>query len=188
MNDKLKRMTSAVAFAFASMVCVAVYATILSIPYFSQLDSRWSGVTVPGSGGTIKTKGCAVTSTAMGLAFRGADVDPGKLCRWLSSNGGFTSDGKIIWDVAGRYNGRRWLTYESSGQIISLADLSRQIDNRKLIIAESNRFRSHFVIIRGVTPDGKYGYYWDPADLSATQRRIDDGYVNIGAGTRVFSY
>ena len=170
------------------VVATTVSAAILSIPFFSQRDSAWSGQKMNGTTTTLDDKGCATTSMAMLLRFRGADVDPGKLNTWLNSNSGYDGSLQIRWDKAAAYKGTNWLTFEGTGRISSLADLSRQLDNRKLIIAKSTRFSSHFVAIRGVTPDGTQGYYWDPYDTTATQRRIGGGWVNIGADTRVFRY
>lgn len=151
-------------------------AAILSIPFFSQRDSRWNMPT-----------GCATTSMAMALAYRGSGADPGRLDAWLKKNAGYDSNGLLRWDVAAKYNGTQWLTYDGRSTLPDLKTLSSQLDKGKLIIAESKRFPSHFVIIRGVTPDNTVGYYWDPWDANATQRRIGDGFVNVGAGTRVFS-
>lgn len=170
------------------LFAASAWAAVLSLPYFSQRDSQWSSQKMRTSTTTLGQAGCATTSMSMLLRFRGADVDPGKLNSWLNSNNGYDSSLQIDWGKAARYKGTNWLTYEGTGSITSLADLSRQLDNRKLIIAKSSRFGSHFVAIRGVTPDGRQGYYWDPYDTTATQRRIGDGWVNLGASTRVFRY
>ena len=151
-------------------------AAIFSIPFFSQRDARWYMPT-----------GCATTSMAMALAYRGSGADPGKLDAWLKKNGGYDSNGLLRWDVGCKYNGTQWLKYDGRGTLADLKTLSQQLDSGKIVIAESKRFPSHFVIIRGVTPDGTVGYYWDPWDTAATQRRVGDGSVNVGAGTRVFS-
>ena len=136
-----------------------VFGAILSIPFFSQIDPAWSGQKMGATQSTIGPKGCATTSVAMLLRLRGADVDPGKLNAWLNKNGGYTSDLSLDWSKAVKYNGTQWLTYDGRGTLGSLAEVSKQLANRKLIIAQSTRYPSHFVVIRGVTPDGKVGYY-----------------------------
>lgn len=172
----------------AAMVATTALAAILSIPFFSQKDGRWSGQRLGTGNGTIGSHGCAVTSMAMILRYRGADVDPGKLNVWLTANQGYSNGDLIRWDKAGGYGNACWLGYAGAGSIKSLTDLNNQLAGRKLVIAKSRRYASHFVVIRGVTPDLRYGYYWDPADSAATQRRIGDGWVNVGAETRVFRY
>lgn len=178
------------AIAIVAIVCVGqpLWAAVLSIPFFSQRDSRWSNNQLGScSGTTIGSTGCAVTSMAMLLSYKGANVDPSKLNSWLKSNGGYQDGCTIKWDVAARYSGTQWVRFQTSSTLPNLQTLSSDLDAGKLIIAKSNRFTNHFVIIRGVTPDRTTGYYWDPYDTSATQRRIGDGWVNVGASTRVFT-
>ncbi len=172
------------AFGVTQIAKAAVY----SISFFSQRDTAWSANTLGTTTDTIATQGCAVTATAMALKYRGANLDPGKLNAYLTKNGGIAG-GVLDWASAAKYDGTQWLKYQGKGSIPDLKSLSRDLDSGKLIIAESKRFGSqtHFVMLRGVTPDGTQGYYWDPYDTTATQRRIGDGWVNVGAGTRVFT-
>lgn len=172
------------------LVASVVSAAILSVPFYSQKDSQWASQKLGTSNLTMGGYSCAVTSMAMALKFRGADVDPGKLNQWLTANGGYSGGNLVDWAKAAKYGGTQWLRFENTGSLGSLSEINSQIANRKLIIAMSNRFpgSTHFVVIRGATPDGTAGYYWDPWDTSATQRRIGDGWVNSGNSTRVFSY
>ena len=165
---------------------------ILSVPFFSQLDPQWKNQLLGSSNDTLGSKGCAVTSMAMILKYRGAPCDPGKLNIWLKNNQGYSGGNLIIWSKAAGYLNASWMKYEGTGRIESLFRLSEQIDSRRLIIAESKRFsgRTHFVVLFGVSTDQRTGFYWDPIDPPATStiRKIGDGWVNIGAGTRVFRY
>lgn len=172
------------------LMASAVSAAVLSVPFYSQKDSQWASQKLGTSNLTMGGYGCAVTSMAMELKFRGADVDPGKLNQWLTANGGYSSGNLVDWAKAAKFKGTTWLQFDGSGTLGSLSQINTQLANRKLIIAMSNRFpgSTHFVVIRGATPDGTAGYYWDPWDTSATQRRIGDGWVNTGNSTRVFSY
>ncbi len=163
-------------------------AAIYSIPFFSQRNAAWSGQKLGTSTSTIGSAGCAMTCVASVLKYRGADVDPGKLNMWLTKNGGYSNGNLIVWDKAATYNGTRWLTYEGGGTLGSLSQISSQLAQRKLIIAKSKRFAEHWVVIRGVTPDGTQGYYIDPYDLTIQQCRIGDGLVNVGTSTRVYRY
>jgi len=176
------------------LLAPALYAAIYSIPFFSQKDPRWSGNRLGNSNETIGSKGCAVTSVAMLLQYRGANVDPGKLNTWLTKNSGYDGSGQIFFDRIVGYddNTCRWLAWDGRGTLPSLPVLNQQLASRKLIIAESKRFGSqtHFVVILGVSADGKAGFYLDPMDTpnACTQRKIGDGWVNVGAGTRVYRY
>src|SRR5262249_5134209 len=84
------------------------WATILSIPFFSQLDPRWWSPTT-----------CATVSMAMALSYRGANVDPHKLFVWLQQNHGYVNDvvSPVNWEVATHYQGTHWLQYQGVGTL-----------------------------------------------------------------------
>ncbi|HLJ10275.1 MAG TPA: C39 family peptidase [Planctomycetaceae bacterium] len=161
----------------ACLVTQPAWAKILSIPFFSQLDPRWSNSTI-----------CATVSMAMALAYRGAPVDPPKLIAWLQHNNGYTWDitSPVNWEVATHYQGKHWLQYNGVSTLGSPQQIAKDIDSGKIIISMSKRFWIHWVIIRGVSSDGK-AYYWDPWDKTPTQRVVGDGWVNPGISTRVFT-
>jgi hypothetical protein len=187
---KAKFKMSLIAAVAVMVMAVPVWAAVFSIPFFSQRDSAWSATKLGSSTTlTIGSHGCAMTSVACLLKFRGADCDPAKLNTYLKDNSGYDSNSAIKWDVAAKFGSTQWLNYKGKSTLPSLATLSKDLDAGKLIVAESSRFGSqtHFVVIRGVTTDNTQGYYWDPYDTSATQRRIGDGWVNVGSGTRVFT-
>jgi hypothetical protein len=83
-------------------------ATVLSIPFFSQLDPRWANATI-----------CCTVSMAMALAYRGANVDPPKLINWLWWNKGYT--GNVVFPVnfkvAVNYQGKHWLDYDGQSTL-----------------------------------------------------------------------
>lgn len=168
-------------------------AGVLSIPFFSQRNSRWASNKLGTSPtDTIGNAGCAVSSVAMALRFRGADVDPAKLNRWLTDNGGYVDQDVIRWDVAAGYKSVcGWMSYEGGGSLSSVSQLKAQIDGRRLVIAKSSRTGQHWVIIRGYSG---YGTRWsdylyaDPWDQTLTDRRIGDGWVSQGNVTRVYRY
>lgn len=154
-------------------------ATILSIPFFSQLDPRWFSKTL-----------CNTVSMAMALAYRGAPVDPGKLRAWLNANKGYSNDGEkgpVNYKIACNYMGTHWLDYLGPSTLPDLKTLNQEMGSGKILISESHRFAIHWVIIRGVSADGTKGYYWDPWDTVPTTRLIGDGWVNQGNLVQVFS-
>lgn len=169
------------------------FAGVLSVPYFSQRDSRWANRYLGYSSTlTIGRAGCALTCVAMALKFRGANVDPDQLNTWLKNNGGFGSDGvSIVWSVAAGYNWTCWLGWDGSNTLTTPAALKWQIDNRKLVISRSNRYAEHWVILTGYYGAGASWsdfVYWDPADSSPYQHNAGDGWVVSGNATRVYRY
>ena len=167
------------AFLALCLTAETASAKVLGIPFFSQLDPRWKS-------GTI----CATVSMAMALAYRGANVDPAKLITWLKANKGYSSDGlngPVNWKIACTYQGKQWLNFVGESKLPQLPQLKQDIDNGKIYISMSNRFHPHWVIIRGVSDDGKTGYYWDPLDTVPTTRTIGDKWVKPGLTCEVFS-
>lgn len=178
--NRIGGFKSKVAAAMLAIVLAAqpAWATILSIPFFSQLDPRWWSPTT-----------CATVSMAMALSYRGANVDPRKLFLWLQQNNGYVNDivSPVNWEVATHYQGTHWLQYQGVGTLGSIPQINNDINSGKIIISMSKRFPIHWVIIRGVSADGKTAYYWDPWDKTPTQRKVGDGWVNPGIATRVFT-
>ena len=69
-------------------------AVYLSVPSYKQYDSRWKALTLPGSGETLETHGCAVTSLAMAESVRtGTAVTPPDVLRDFA----FTEGGAVYW-------------------------------------------------------------------------------------------
>src|SRR5437773_206529 len=83
--------------ALLLLMASVVSAAISSVPFYSRKDSQWASQNLGTSSYTMAGYGCAVTSMAMELKFRGADVDPGKLNQWLTANGGFVSGYLVDW-------------------------------------------------------------------------------------------
>jgi hypothetical protein len=160
------------AFLAVCLTAQQASANILAIPFFSQRDPRWFNTTI-----------CCTVSMAMALAYRGAPVDPAKLIAWLKANKGYSADGAsgpVNWKIACTYQGKQWYYYVGQSKLPDLPTLAGEINSGKVIISMSNRFHPHWVIIRGVSADGKTGYYWDPWDTTPTTRQIGDGWVQKG--------
>lgn len=78
--------------------------TVLNdVPAFAQGDERWAEDKLGPTPGTLGAEGCAVASAAMVLASYGADLDPGRLNKFLQTNGGFTDRGWLYWEKASEY-------------------------------------------------------------------------------------
>ena len=67
-----------------------------SVTQFSQRDPRWSSDVMGKSGNTLGLYGCLVTGLASVLADWGHSVTPASLNQFLSENGGYTSDGRLV--------------------------------------------------------------------------------------------
>lgn len=65
--------------------------------YF-QKDKKWGSDKIGGSGETLASSGCVVSSVSMGLLEFGIDINPKKLNQKLKEMNGFTSNGWVIWD------------------------------------------------------------------------------------------
>lgn len=168
---------------------VSIFASTPAQTFFSQRDGRWAGQFLGSSIYTVGGFGCAMTSAAMVLSAGGANVDPGRLNAFLTSNGGYTN-GLIKWNVAAQYDGSGGVTWFSSSSITTVAKLKSIIDQGYGVVATSRRFSSgHFVMIKGYVGGGTAWsdfQYLDPWDLSHVDRRVGDAWVKAGNGLRLF--
>ena len=74
-------------------------------PHFAQSDPKWGADFLGPTDSTLAAEGCAVTSAAMALGSRGADVDPGRLNKFLAATpGGFTERGWVYWEKAAEFD------------------------------------------------------------------------------------
>jgi len=65
---------------------------------FLQKDARWRHQTLGGSGESLASDGCVVTSAAMALANLGFETDPADLNARFKQTGSYTNQGWLIWD------------------------------------------------------------------------------------------
>ncbi|HHW25514.1 MAG TPA: SH3 domain-containing protein [Bacillota bacterium] len=79
----------------------------LSVPYYTQYDSRWASMKLGTS--NVKNIGCTVTCTAMSESFRtGTAITPATIVRTSS----FTPGGALYWPSHyTRYTGSDWMAY-----------------------------------------------------------------------------
>ena len=73
------------------------------VPAFAQADPVWAHDRLGPTRGSLGAEGCAVASAAMVLASYGADLDPGRLNKFLQGNEGFTERGWLYWEKASEY-------------------------------------------------------------------------------------
>lgn len=77
--------------------------TVIEVPQFFQYDPRWAEDPLGPSTDTLGSAGCAVASAAMVLASYGADLDPGRLNKFVHESGGYTPEGWLYWEAAAAY-------------------------------------------------------------------------------------
>lgn len=76
---------------------------VLNVPQFLQGDPHWKDDLLGPTPSTLGGEGCALTSAAMVLSFYGADVDPGRLNRFVTDTKGYTDAGWLYWEAAAAY-------------------------------------------------------------------------------------
>ena len=137
---------------------------------WKQYDSRWKHLTLGNSYDDMNNSGCLVTAIATLMVHSGSadesTMDPGKLCTYLSNNGGFTSNGELYWDkVNGAVEGFSVSNYKvplSGSRYDKLAQIKDYI-NRGYYVIVSVGGGAHWVAVDGVTSDGNNLAIFDPA-------------------------
>lgn len=71
---------------------------------YTQTNPAWSQMKLGGSGLTMAEAGCFVTACAQIMGLAGYASDPGELCSYLDSHGGFTADGSAYWASVSAFN------------------------------------------------------------------------------------
>lgn len=136
---------------------------------WKQYDSRWSGQRLGSSSDTMAGSGCLVTAIATLMVHSGcADengVDPGKLCTYLSNNGGFTSNGELYWGkVDGAVEGfslASWKVALSGSRYDKVAQIKSYLD-RGYYIVVSVGYGEHWVAVDSIDGNGNVNIF-DPA-------------------------
>ena len=112
----------------------------LPVHRFAQGDPRWSDDALGQTESTMGEEGCAVSSSAMVLAFYGQDIDPGRLNAFLTTNGGYTPQG--------------WLYWEKAADFIPGMVRHAYEDLPSYFLIDSNLLRGNPVIVRVHLPNG----------------------------------
>ncbi len=132
----------------------AYKAISLSVPYYSQTDSRWSGVKIGSSGGTIGTIGCATTAIAMVESYRsGSIITPAAMVKKLK----YTAGGSVYWPS-------HYTAATNSGYLQSIY---RQLQQGKPVLfgAKNVYGGQHWVVVTG---------YSGGSSLTAAGFKIND--------------
>ncbi|GMV43737.1 MAG: hypothetical protein AMXMBFR64_54530 [Myxococcales bacterium] len=174
-----------------------LYAKLTSVSsFFSQNNTSWAcnglgtcSNTTIGTCGTKTPAGCAITAAAMALKARGASVNPGTLNTYLKNNGGYASGCSVYWAKVADFDGSGGLKWKGTGSLTTVSALKSLLDAGSLVVAKSNRFTNHWVVVSGYGSTGtswSHFTYLDPWDTTATTRKLGDGWVGSGAVTRIY--
>jgi len=124
---------------------------------YKQCDSRWAGQQLGTCGGTtICSAGCAMTSVAMMLKTKGANVDPSSLDSYLTNNGGYASGCDIIWAKADDFGVTKFQGIEYADE----SAICSGLNSMHGIIANVNG-GGHWVLLTGCAGNGVF-YVNDP--------------------------
>ena len=136
---------------------------------WKQYDSRWAGVYMSPGTDTLNESGCLVTSIAILMVHSGSadeyGVDPGKLCTYLSNNGGFTSNSELYWSkVNGAVEGFALANYKvslSGSRYDKAAQIKSYLDQGYYAVVSVGH-GAHWVAVDRVDSDGNV-YIFDPS-------------------------
>jgi len=114
-------------------------AVSLSVPSYKQTDSRWSGVALGTSGGTIGTIGCLTTALAMSESYRtGTTITPSAEAAKLS----YTAGGSLYWPSNYTFS-------TSSGYLSTLYSLLKS--GKPVLFGATGSYGQHWVVVTGYT-------------------------------------
>ena len=149
----------AIAFAALVAAAAATNSTLrgISPPLCYQCDDTWAGQKLGTCGDTICSAGCAMSSVAMYLSYRGWGGNPSSLDEWLTNNGGYVDGCLIVWgsvDAFGfsSFQGIQYPTYEETCNGVDAG--------HGIVISVNNG--GHYVLINSCNGDGTYNVN-DPA-------------------------
>ena len=139
-----------------------------------QYDSAWRDITLGVGGDTMYQSGCLVTAIAILMVHSGATdeygVDPGKLCTYLTNNGGFNAYSELVWSkVSGAVEGFKFSNFriELKGSQQDKAEkIKRYLDMGYYIVVNVGN-GGHWVAIDRVDDDGTV-YMFDPGYYGET--------------------
>jgi len=132
--------------------------TLDGLTYYNQLDERWANE-MYGKTDTIGVAGCGPTALAIAISnLTGDETDPTEVAEWSYENGyvceGSGSYISLIPNAAEHFG----LSVEKLGKS-NAEELVEHLEDGKMIIAimGAGHFTNtgHFIVLRGVTDDGK---------------------------------
>jgi hypothetical protein len=144
------------------------------VVYFSQLDARYAGE--PYGTDKIGTHGCGPTALAIAVSsLTGRTVDPVQMAEWSVANGGWCEGNGSYHSLIP--NAAKAFGLNAEGDVQdSPQDIVGALSSGKLVIAlmAKGHFTSggHFIVLRGVTAEGKI-LVADPASKSRSEQKWD---------------
>lgn len=126
----------------------------MSVPYYSQTDSRWSGVYLGSSGKTLGKIGCTTTCLAMTESYRtGTTIRPDNMAGRLS----YSSSGSLYWPS--NYRTTTAVSFDSIKNILN--------QGKPVILGlRTAAYSTHWVVVTGYS--GNTYYVNDPGSSSRT--------------------
>ena len=151
-------------------------------PIFKQGDAQWGSRTL-GTGLSLSSHGCAVTSTAMALSkISGNVVDPGELDAFLDNNGGYDGN-SIYWDKAAKMAG---MSAKTGG--MNFDTLNQQLDaGRPVVIGVDHTGdgkTDHYVTLTG--RNGNNYSANDPATGKEMSFTLQNGQLVGQSGSKTY--
>ena len=157
--------------------------------YYNQLDERWANEKY-GKTDTIGVAGCGPTALAIAISnLTGEETDPVEVAEWSYENGyvceGSGSYISLIPNAAEHFG----LSVEKLGKS-SAEEIKQHLEDGKMIIAimGAGHFTNtgHFIVLRGVTDDGKI-LVADPVSYNRSTQEWDVSTIlkevkNAGSG------
>ncbi len=154
---------------------------LLKVPRFLQNDPRWGNDLLgPSDSETLGSHGCAVSSSAMVMAFYGVDTDPQRLNDFLNGHNGFTPEAWIYWEIAALLNPDQVKFVYEDDPSYKLIDENLEKGNPVIVRLgyPPPRVTSHFVVICG-----KSGYDYLIMDPGAGEK--PEAYPLKETGTKI---
>jgi hypothetical protein len=119
---------------------------------YKQCDSRWAHQELGTcSSQTICSAGCAMSSVAMMLKTKGANVDPSSLDSYLTKNGGYASGCNIVWSKADNFGKTKFQGIETASESAICSGLKQ---NHGIIANVNNG--GHWVLLTGCAGNGVF--------------------------------
>ncbi len=128
------------------------------LTYFNQLDERWANEKY-GKTDTIGVAGCGPTALAIAISnLTGDETDPTEVAEWSYENGYVCEGSGSYISLIPNASEHFGLSVEKLGKS-SAEEIKQHLEDGKMVIAimGAGHFTNtgHFIVLRGVTDDGK---------------------------------
>lgn len=124
---------------------------------YKQCDSRWANQELGYCASeTICSAGCAMSSVAMMLKTKGANVDPSSLDSYLTQHGGYANGCAIVWAKADDFGVTTFVGIQKANK----QEICNGLSQMHGIIANVNN-GGHWVLLTGCAGGGNF-YVNDP--------------------------